>query len=347
MQASDHSPSFSGASNHSLLHLSASVERSITSPLRPQTGSTGLLLRRSVDGSIMVAGMTPNGPADMSRRIVLHDILLQVDGKNVEALAPDDVSSLLVGSPGTQVQILLYRPSSSTQRYVSVQLTRALLVERALSDSGGQVVKILESASLLLLRTRTRRQMISCFTKWMMQCRLEVMNRANDARVHEYAESSSRLFESFRHKVLSTKTQRTSLSLVQTFVDGWKTYTDRKETISNRALQLLLKLSLGYYQFAFVQWKQVSIVLKRTRRVIKRLHSRSFASAFQAWASNASSQREARHRCRRVIQRMLQGKVAGAFEAWVHGAAESRRVRTSLQRLCGRWRSYGLVKAFG
>ncbi len=63
-----------------------------------------------VDGMIVVAGLTPGGPA-LRAGVGLGDVLREIDGRSVEDRTPDQVVQLLRGRVGSQVSLTVQRGS--------------------------------------------------------------------------------------------------------------------------------------------------------------------------------------------------------------------------------------------
>eukprot|EP00960_Hanusia_phi_P032737 750035-Hanusia_phi.AAC.1 len=95
------------------------------SPVSDETiGSTGLILRKSADGIVLVAHLAVGGPADLCGRISLHDRLLSVDGHFLTSeLSHEQIAELLMGPIGSIVHLSLLRTESGSE--YSVNLVRA------------------------------------------------------------------------------------------------------------------------------------------------------------------------------------------------------------------------------
>lgn len=82
-------------------------------------GGIGAVIRK-VDGKIMVVDPYEGFAAHKSG-LLAGDVLLSIDGKTTEGKNTDDISNILRGSPGTQVEMIVDRPYVGEQK---IMLTR-------------------------------------------------------------------------------------------------------------------------------------------------------------------------------------------------------------------------------
>jgi carboxyl-terminal processing protease len=75
-------------------------------------GGIGALIRKSKD-YVLIAEPYENSPA-VRAGLKAGDMLLEIDGKNVNEQQINDISDLLKGSPGTEIQLTVKRPTNNT-----------------------------------------------------------------------------------------------------------------------------------------------------------------------------------------------------------------------------------------
>ncbi len=66
-------------------------------------GGIGCVIQK-IDAAVLISDIHPGGPADKAG-LVVGDVLTSVDGKSLEGLRVNEVSTLLKGTPGTEVKI--------------------------------------------------------------------------------------------------------------------------------------------------------------------------------------------------------------------------------------------------
>jgi C-terminal processing protease CtpA/Prc len=83
----------------------------------------GLILRPDDDGYLRVAQILPSSPAAASGLIAVGDVVRQVDGAPVDRQPLAVVQRLVLGEPGSSVQLAIQRPPSD--QLIAVDLKRA------------------------------------------------------------------------------------------------------------------------------------------------------------------------------------------------------------------------------
>jgi carboxyl-terminal processing protease len=74
----------------------------------------------SRNGEIVVRDVVEETPA-MQENIRIGDVIRSVDGKSTQGKKAEDVDKILNGKAGTKVEILVYRPSSKTERSITLE----------------------------------------------------------------------------------------------------------------------------------------------------------------------------------------------------------------------------------
>jgi len=92
--------------------------------LEKEFEGVGVLLRETVDG-VMIAGLIKGGPAERSGKIVVGDILFEIDGKKMEEASYEDVLKEMKGNARGEINLTLkrYNDDASSNLY-GVQLKR-------------------------------------------------------------------------------------------------------------------------------------------------------------------------------------------------------------------------------
>ncbi|MEN9639770.1 MAG: C-terminal processing peptidase-3, Serine peptidase family [Bacteroidota bacterium] len=98
-------------------------ESKIEDAMFMQTGQYGGIgtLVNTINGKITITEPYQNYPAAKSG-LLAGDVVIKVDGVNVEGKVHDDISDMLTGQPGSKVTITIMRPGESSPR--QIELTR-------------------------------------------------------------------------------------------------------------------------------------------------------------------------------------------------------------------------------
>jgi carboxyl-terminal processing protease len=98
-------------------------ESKIEDAMFMQTGQYGGIgtLVNTINGKITITEPYQNYPAAKSG-LLAGDVVIKVDGVNVEGKVHDDISDMLTGQPGSKVTITIMRPGESNPR--QIELTR-------------------------------------------------------------------------------------------------------------------------------------------------------------------------------------------------------------------------------
>jgi C-terminal processing protease CtpA/Prc len=85
----------------------------------------GLVLREGTDGSLFVAEVIPDGPAELAGCIAVGDVLYEVNGANVYRVDARRVAAAVLGPEGTRVRLAFKRGARyADDRPFAVDLTR-------------------------------------------------------------------------------------------------------------------------------------------------------------------------------------------------------------------------------
>ena len=76
-------------------------------------GRVGLVIASADDGRIVVSSVASNSPAERAG-ILAEDVIMEVDGAVAQGRAPAEVSKMIGGPAGTDVTLLVWRPSRRT-----------------------------------------------------------------------------------------------------------------------------------------------------------------------------------------------------------------------------------------
>mmetsp|Transcript_11373 Transcript_11373/g.27888 ORF Transcript_11373/g.27888 Transcript_11373/m.27888 type:complete len:130 (+) Transcript_11373:27-416(+) len=82
----------------------------------------GITFEEGKDGELMIKKLAPGGPAELSGKAEVGDVLFEVDGTNVYTTDPKQIGPILLGSEGTAVELRFKRPS--TGELVKLNLVR-------------------------------------------------------------------------------------------------------------------------------------------------------------------------------------------------------------------------------
>ena len=88
----------------------------------PKPAGVGIIFRVGSDKGMYVKSLAADGPAAQSKQVMVDDCLVSVDGKEVYGKPVTDVTPLLTGAFGSQVELGLRAPGEKRAR--SVRLTR-------------------------------------------------------------------------------------------------------------------------------------------------------------------------------------------------------------------------------
>lgn len=91
----------------------------------PVTGGIGVVLEQIQDGTVVIVGVAPGGPA-AGAGLAAGDVILRVDGAAAAQFPLPDVARRISGAPGTPVALDLRRPTGQETR---VTLVRAPLTQ--------------------------------------------------------------------------------------------------------------------------------------------------------------------------------------------------------------------------
>jgi hypothetical protein len=83
------------------------------------------------EGGLIVASLVVDGPADRSGQVHVGDILESIDDRDIRQLNPENLSSLILGPPGSKVFLGFSSPDSSRR---TVQLTRGWTLKSSVSN---------------------------------------------------------------------------------------------------------------------------------------------------------------------------------------------------------------------
>lgn len=97
----------------------------------------GIVFTEMEDGSLVVTGLLPNCPAELSQIVAMGDTLYEVDGVNYYRAEKSKVAAAVLGPEGSVVQLGLKRGL----RYESDPVYHVALV-RAQVPNAGQVAKL-------------------------------------------------------------------------------------------------------------------------------------------------------------------------------------------------------------
>ncbi len=96
--------------------------------LEKQFEGIGIILREGVDG-IAIVGLIKGGPAELSGRIQVGDLIISIDGKSIIDMPYEEVLRKLQGNGGSHVQLGLKRIDvNDTYKQLKVSLNREKIV---------------------------------------------------------------------------------------------------------------------------------------------------------------------------------------------------------------------------
>jgi C-terminal processing protease CtpA/Prc len=88
---------------------------------------------KKVGDGVAIKGMAPGGPAQLSGKVKVDDIIEAIDGKPASKNV-DDVTASLKGFEGSAVQLKLNRPGMFGRESVKVELKRAAMQQKKETD---------------------------------------------------------------------------------------------------------------------------------------------------------------------------------------------------------------------
>jgi hypothetical protein len=106
----------------------------------------GIALNRRHDGSQIVTDLNPQGPAAESGQVVVGDKLVSVDGVSLLGLSREEVSNMLLGQPGSLIQLVLDADAVATS---------SQMVDLSMLTSRTQPEPVRKQAALHFLRQRS------------------------------------------------------------------------------------------------------------------------------------------------------------------------------------------------
>jgi len=135
-----HQPEFSAIGSHSprLSNLQDSPriqDLQMHSP-RDNVG-VGIIFDAGTDGKgpdgigLCVNGLSPDGPADQCKSIHIGDVLVEIDGVDVQGKTAGEISSLILGRPGSSVHLKFFSRGRFDRPY-HVTMERKRTVNRRL-----------------------------------------------------------------------------------------------------------------------------------------------------------------------------------------------------------------------
>uniref|UniRef100_A0A7S0I3G7 PDZ domain-containing protein n=1 Tax=Hanusia phi TaxID=3032 RepID=A0A7S0I3G7_9CRYP len=86
----------------------------------PKPAGVGIIFRVGSDKGMYVKSLAPDGPASQSKQVFLDDCLMSVDRKEVYGKPVTDVTPLLTGAFGSQVELGFRAPAEKRVRYVNL-----------------------------------------------------------------------------------------------------------------------------------------------------------------------------------------------------------------------------------
>jgi len=105
---------------------------SAISPRTWFTSGIGVRLKKVGDG-VAIKGMAPGGPAQLSGKVKVDDIIEAIDGKPASKNV-NDVTASLKGFEGSAVQLKLNRPGMFGRESVNVELKRVAMQQKKETD---------------------------------------------------------------------------------------------------------------------------------------------------------------------------------------------------------------------
>jgi len=122
-----------------------SLRRSALDSVTKQSG-VGIALNRRHDGSHIVTDLNPQGPAAESGQVIVGDKLVSVDGVSLLGLSREEVSNMLLGPPGSWIQLVLDADAVATS---------SQMVDLSMLTSRTQPEPVRRQAALPFLRQRS------------------------------------------------------------------------------------------------------------------------------------------------------------------------------------------------
>eukprot|EP00281_Chroomonas_sp_CCMP1168_P008224 CAMPEP_0206268628 /NCGR_PEP_ID=MMETSP0047_2-20121206/31822_1 /ASSEMBLY_ACC=CAM_ASM_000192 /TAXON_ID=195065 /ORGANISM="Chroomonas mesostigmatica_cf, Strain CCMP1168" /LENGTH=164 /DNA_ID=CAMNT_0053696987 /DNA_START=156 /DNA_END=650 /DNA_ORIENTATION=- len=102
-----------------------------SSPVKsPALCGVGIVFQDKHKDGLYVSSLVKNGPAFHSEKVHVGDILVEVDGRDVEKFAVAELGPYLLGEAGSEVQLKFKRAGS----LVSVTLSRGFAFTRSLEE---------------------------------------------------------------------------------------------------------------------------------------------------------------------------------------------------------------------
>mmetsp|Transcript_1056 Transcript_1056/g.2051 ORF Transcript_1056/g.2051 Transcript_1056/m.2051 type:complete len:192 (-) Transcript_1056:132-707(-) len=88
----------------------------------PGQAGIGVVFKgRKDEGQLKIASLLPGGPAELDGQLQVGDVLILVNGQNVQGLSNyGDLAKIILGKPGSTVQLVVQR----NENFIELQLTR-------------------------------------------------------------------------------------------------------------------------------------------------------------------------------------------------------------------------------